>query len=266
MRFLNSVSISSMAKKIMVEEWRRALGKPERDSRLEKLKAEAVVWKEKQEQEKELLEEAEKRFLKLKRKVEGVLADVGQKLIEEKKNITLEKANRIIENLFWGVGKIYHIQWRSNGCDIWIELWKSRKFWQKGKEPPFIYKLQINEELEVDSYSLEEDEKVIATQKEGLLERQLATLFEGEGISGRGNGEIGPTIKEKLEEVGRVVEFKEFRDKEWIAKVELWEEVRKRNIQGKKSPLVTEYIAAKMLKDKLVVFPLRNRKEKKNEC
>ena len=258
---LNTTGIWLMARREIAQVWREAKGIKERNPRVDILEREAAMYGEKQEEERRRKEEAKAEFEKQRSKVDEVLKIISQKILEEKDNLTAEKAASLIEDAFGATGKVYDVQWREDGCDIWIEPWEKR--WSRqNRELPTIYKIRINEGLEMVSYDLIEDEEVRLKVNEQMLANQLNQLDESpdEDLLGA-DEDIEGALEKKLADVGRLVELKRLDENAWVATVELWEQMRIRNIERKgEGPVETEAILAKVVDGTITTSVIKGNK------
>ena len=243
----------------IAREWKMARGVTERDPRRDALEREAVMWRERREEVRLKAEEIRARFEKQKVKVDGALKIIGQKMLEEKGNLTAEGAIALIEDAFGAIGKIYNIDWREDGCNIWLEPWEER--WSRSKEDelPVIYNLKINDRLEVVSIDAVEDEQSIAEQQAVLLERELKTGESlDEGPPGADEEDIKTRLEKKIAKAGRLIELKKWKEDAWVATVEPWEDMRLRNIERNgQGPIETETIVAKVVDGDLIMAPVK---------
>ena len=258
---MNTATIWLMARREIAQVWREAKGIKERNPRVDILEREAAMYGEKQEEERRRKEEAKAEFEKQRFKVDEVLKIISQKILEEKDNLTAEKTVALIEDAFGATGKVYDVQWREDGCDIWIEPWEKRWSRQK-RELPTIYKIEINDELEMVSYDLVEDEEVRLKVNEQMLANQLNQLDESpdEDLLGA-DEDIEGALEKKLADVGRLVELKRLDENAWVATVELWEQMRIRNIERKgEGPIETEAILAKVVDGTITTSVIKGNK------
>ncbi len=255
---LNTTGIWLMARKEIAQVWREAKGIKERNPRIDILEREAAMYGEKQEKERKRKEEAKAEFEKQRSKVDEVLKIISQKILEEKDNLTAEKAASLIEDAFGATGKVYDVQWREDRCDIWIEPWEKR--WSRqDRELPTIYKIDINDKLEMVSYDLVEDEEVRLKVKEQMLANQLDESPDEEFLGS--DEDIEGTLEKKLADVGRFVELKRLDENAWVATVELWEQMKIRNIERKgEGPIETEAILAKVVDGTITTSVIKGNK------
>jgi len=261
---LNTTGIWLMARREIAQVWREAKGIKKRNPRIDALEREAAMYGQKQEEERLRQEKARAEFEKQKANVDEVLKIVGKKILEEKDNLAAEKAVSLFEDAFGATGKVYNVDWREDGCDIWFEPWEQR--WRRSNKAklPVIYNLKINDRLEVVSCDVIEDEKLIAEQQEVLLERQLQKGEPGESLDeeflGVDEEDIKAGIEKKIEKVGRLVELKKLKENTWLATVELWDQMRIRNVERKgEGPTVTENVLARVVDGTIVTSTVRGK-------
>ncbi|MFQ6066095.1 MAG: hypothetical protein ACE5K3_02305 [bacterium] len=253
-KLLNTATIWCMARKMIAQEWRRARGIKKKDFGLDLLEREAAAWKEEKEAQRIKQQEAEVRFRKQKDKLNEALRIIGQRMLEEKDNLTSRGAARFIEDAMGSIGKVYNVEWRNDGCDVWIEPWEERQSRQKrGETLPVIHRLRINENLGMVSYELVEDEKIRRKQKERMLANQLEKLVDEKPL-GEDEQDIKASLKKRIDQIGRLIELKRQEKNIWIAIVEPWEEVRRRNIERKgQGPVITEAILIKCVNETTII-------------
>ncbi len=232
-RSVNTATIWCAAKKMIAQEWRRAVGVKKRDRRLDQLEQEAAVWKERREEEKRKQERARIIFEKYKKDLENPLHDISEKMVAQKDDMNLEKANKLIEDALGNLGKVYNLDWKDKGLDVWIEPWEEKWTRQKrGDKNPVIFCIRINDRLEIDSINLVEDKDIIISRKKKMMERDLEKSIDKEEIHGLDNEEISQLLEKKLNEKGRVIELRRLQDNKWLASIEPWDEIRQRNLKG----------------------------------
>ncbi len=265
-RSMNTATIWLMARKEIAAVWREARGTPKKKNpKVELLEQEAAAYWEKQEEEKLRQEEVKARFEEQKVKVDGALQIMGERLLKEKDELTVKRAAGLIEEAFAPTGKIYNIDWREDGCDIWFEPWEERWRCSNKAKLPAIYNLKINDRLEVVSCDVIEDEKSIAEQQVVLLEREIQKGESGESLDeeflGADEEDIKAGIEKKVEKVGRIIELKKLKEGAWLATVELWDQMKIRNVERKgEGPIVTESILAKVVDGTIVTSHVQGKK------
>ena len=253
---LNTVTIFLMAKKMINHEWKKAKGIKKRDHRLEQLEREAAAWKAIQEEDKREKEQAVMKFEKYKKDLEKLLHDISEKVVAQKDDMNLEKANKIVEDSFGNVGKVYDIDWKDKGLDVWIEPWEEKWARQKrGDKNPVIFYLRMNDRLGIDSINVVEDKDIIISRKKKMMERELESSIDKEEITGMDNEEISQLLEKKLNEKGRVVELRRLQDNRWIASIEPWDEIRQRNIKGTESAVPSTQIDINYLRGRFSFEP-----------
>jgi len=265
-KFLNTVTIWCTARRMIAQEWRKAKGITKKDRGLAILEQEAaqiaIVIKEREEAERIQKQEAEARFRKHKQKFEEALKTIGQRMVQEKDNITAIGGIKLVEDSMGDIGKVYNVEWRSDGCDVWIEPWEERWPRQKtGTTRPVIYKLEINDKMEMASYDLVKDERIIKKQQEKMLANQIEKsvdepLHEPLDEDNQPSN-IQASLEKRIDQIGRLIELKKQKEDMWIASVETWEEMRKRNIENKgKGPLVTQGFSLKWVNGTVEASPI----------
>ncbi|MCK4418772.1 hypothetical protein KAV79_03105, partial [Candidatus Aerophobetes bacterium] len=249
---LNTATIWCLARKMIAREWRRAKGIKKKDFSLDLLEREAAAWKE--EKEVQGTRQPEVDVSKHKEKFDEALRIIGERMLEEKDNSTSREALRLIENAMESIGKVYNVEWRNDGFDVCIEPWEERRSGQKrGETLPIIYKLRINDNLQMVSYELVEDEKIRRKQKERMLTNQLEKLIDEKSLKGD-EQDIKVSLEKRIGQVGRLIELKKQEENIWIAIIEPWEEVRRRNIERKgQGPVITEAILIKCVNETTII-------------
>ena len=267
-RLLNTVTIWCMGRKMMDREWAKAKGIKKRDPRVVALEREAELYGERQEEEKRKKEDERLRTLEAKRKSEGPLHIFADRLLEKKEEegqLTPKAVNDLLEEILGDAGMIYEMNWLKDGCEIWLEPWDERHMRQKMQETePAIYKLVIDDNLDILSYDLVRDQELKKEKRKELLAKDLQEIearaaSREEGLLLEDEEEIKNFLEEKLTKIGRIEEFKKWTHLSWTALIEPWDEMRKRNIERKgEPPIETERILARVVKGKLVVVPLKD--------
>ena len=265
---LNTATIWCMGRKMMAREWAKAKGITKRDPRVVALEREAASYGERQEEEKRKKEEERLRVLEQKRKIEEPLRIFGDRLLakkEEDGRLTSKIVNDLLEEILGDAGMIYEINWLKDGCEVWLEPWDERRMRQKMQETePAIYRLVIDDNLDIVSYELVRDQELKEEKRKELLVKDLQEIevraaSAEEGILFEDEEEVKRFLEEKLSKIGRIEEFRKWTRMSWTALVESWDEMRKRNTERKgEPPIVTERILARVVKGKLVVVPLKD--------
>lgn len=254
-RRVNTATIFCFAKKLIAKEWRRALGKRREDPRVSALERMAASWEQKKEEEKRRAEEEKIKIEKQKGKVEKYLDIFGGKLLEVKDRITTEQATKLFKETLEGVGEVMEVIWTGEGCEALIEPWEEKRLRRQKRDTlPVIYRLKIDDKLEITSYEPIEDEDVRVRKQKGMLMKPLEISLEPESLKTDGESAIKKLLENKLEEIGRIVEINRINGG-WSAKIEPWEEMRVRNIErGGGPPVITHEVEAKLAEGKLVLF------------
>jgi len=148
---LNAASIWVFGRKLMAREWARALGKKLPDPRALALEREARIWDERREEERRKLE-----------REKGMLESLCQLLSDEGK-FTQAKKER------WDFGGVeFLITKLKNSWNIYIEaLERSAYMRRKGWSDLLgIYKVRVNKDLNMTSFSRKKDFLELERQKE----------------------------------------------------------------------------------------------------
>jgi len=262
---LNMATVVAIRKKLIAIEWARALGKSTRDSRLYDLEREAAGWYQKREDEKRRKEEIEARIEKHKESLSEILTVFAKMLREEKDATTgpFQAKSRteveqfrmrrkamgpknlatLMEESLENAGEVFDIEWQEDGCLIWIEPWEEKKLRKiSGFDIPVIYRVRINENLEVSSYEAVEDQEVIESLKQEILTKPFRESLEGVSFNMDDEEQAQQFLEDKLSEIGRLISL-ERTENGWLATVEPWEEMRLRNTERKGNPpIVTDQI------------------------
>ena len=102
-----------------------------------------------------------------------------------------------------------------------------------------------------------------------IAERELQKeCLSDEEPLGTDEEDIKTRLEEKIEKVGRLIELKKLKEGAWLATVELWDQMRIRNVERKgEGPIVTESILAKVVDGTIVTSHVSGKKswEKKQE-
>jgi len=242
-RSVNTATLWCAARKMIAQEWRKARGVKKQDCRFDRFEKEAASLKERREEEKRKQEQVKIRFEKYKKLLERPLSRIGNKITEEKDNITKENADKFIEDAFENVGRVYNLEWKDTAVDVWIEPWEEKRARQKrgGVHPVVVY-FRINNRLGIDFIKFIEDEEVVV-QKKRMMERELESSIDKEEMASMSDEEVSQFLDKKLSEMGRVIDVRKFQDNRWIASIEPWEEIKKRRIkEGGKGPVARTQI------------------------
>lgn len=265
---LNTATIWCMGRKMMAREWAKALGITKPDPRVVALEREALAYGERQEDEKRKKEEERLRAIEAKAKIEEPLRIFGDRLLakkEEEGHLTSKMVNDLLEEVLGDIGMIYEMNWLKDGCEIWLEPWDERYIRQKMHESePVIYRLVIDDNLDILSYDLVRDEELKREKRKELFGKNLQEIeakaaSPEEGLVFEDEETIKGFLETELSKTGRIEEVRKWGHLSWTALVEPWDEMKKRNMERKgEPPIVTERILARAVKGKLVVVPLKD--------
>ncbi|MEW6685011.1 MAG: hypothetical protein AB1393_02235 [Candidatus Edwardsbacteria bacterium] len=253
---LNMATIVALRKKLIAAEWARALGKRTQDTRLHDLEREAVVWKQRKEEEKRKKEEIRMRIEKHKEVLNEALIEFGERLKDQKDAADPKMASGLLEEVSENAGEVFDIEWQENRCLIWIEPWEEKKCRRiSGFDIPIIYRVEIDENFQISSFEEVEDEEVIESLREELLTKPLRESLRGISFNIDNEDEARQLLEDKFSEIGRLISLERTADG-WLATIEPWEEMRLRNVKRKgKPPIVTEEIEIGWKDGKLEFVP-----------
>ncbi|MFZ6016269.1 MAG: hypothetical protein ACOYU0_01385 [Nitrospirota bacterium] len=253
---LNMATIVALRKKLIATEWARALGKRTQDSRLHDLEREAVVWKQRKEEEKRKKEEIRMRIEKHKEVLNEALIEFGKRLRDQKDALDPKMASGLLEEVLENAGEVFDIEWQENRCLIWIEPWEEKKHRRIfGFDIPIIYRVEIDENFQISSFEEVEDEEVIESLREELLTKPLRESLRGISFNIDNEDKARQLLEDKFSEIGRLISLERTADG-WLATIEPWEEMRLRNVKRKgKPPIVTEEIEIGWKDGKLEFVP-----------
>jgi len=111
-----------------------------------------------------------------------------------------------------------------------------------GFDIPIIYRVSIDGDLRISSFEEVEDEEVIESLREELLTRPFRESLAGISFNIDREDEAKEFLEDKLSEIGRLINL-ERTEYGWLATIEPWEEMRRRNVKRKgNSPIVTDEI------------------------
>lgn len=240
---LNMATIVALRKKIIAKEWARALGKRTQDTRFYDLEQEAAMWKQRREEAKRREEEISMRIARHKEVLSEALIEFGKRLRDKRDTTDPKELSALLEESLENAGEVFDIEWEENECLVWIEPWEEKKLRRfLGFDIPVIYRVKIDENLEISSYEKVEDEEVIESLKEEILTRPLKRSLEGVSFNIDNEKEAQQFLEDKLLDIGRLINL-ERPEAGWLATIEPWEEMRLRNIKRRgKTPIVTDEI------------------------
>ncbi|MBU4483732.1 MAG: hypothetical protein KKG62_06465 [Actinobacteria bacterium] len=264
---LNMATIVSIRKKLIAKEWARALGKRTQDTRFYDLEREAATWKERREAEEKRKKEIRLRIERNKEVLSEALAEFGKKLREQKVatagnpkpnqgTMDLKALSALLEESLENAGGVFDIEWKENECLVWIEPWEEKKQRRLlGFDIPVIYRVRIDENLEITSYEKVEDEEIIESLREEILTKPLRESLQGVSFNIDNEQEAQAFLEDKLLNIGRLINLERTKTG-WLATIEPWEEIRLRNVKrGGKPPIVTDQIQVSWKDGKLKFTP-----------
>ncbi len=222
---LNPATIRSIAKKLIAREWRRALGKPRRDTRGEQLEREAGNWREKKELERKLKEEEQLKLVRYASDFNQALNEFSLDLIEGRWGERPNDAESAFREQMETLGELYKIEWAESGCRLWYEPWREIRGRRKSAAPvPVIYTCVIDAGMNITTFSKNEDENFLPE----LREEELARSFEMlQGEEQNGDDTLEDILEEAVSGLGRIAAFSKT-SSGWVASIEPWEEMRMR--------------------------------------
>ncbi len=242
---LNMATVVAIRKKLIAQEWARVLGKKTNDRRHNDLDQVASSWFKKREEDRIIKEETKRKIEKYKNSIHQILI-VFCKNLNEKKDILLlnpDEISKLMEQTFENFGDVFDIDWQENACVILLEPWEEKRNRKiSGLNNPMLFRIIIDENLEVKSFEKVSDDEIIKSMKEQILTKPIRKSIEE--LSSKIENEI--QAKQFLEDifakVGRLMELRRTLDG-WLAIIETWEEMRLRNIErGGEPPIVTDEI------------------------
>ena len=226
-RYLNTATIYSIGRKLIAREWRRALGKPKRNIKLEQLEREAIALHERSEAVREKEDQEKQRTEHHIHDLNKVLEEFASRLTEEIDEIESDQFAKTFEDYLRGVGNPYKVEWSEEGCQILYEPWAETRA-RKVTDDPVVYTAFIDKEMNITLLTRKsEDDNVMDEVKEGNLSDVLERLVEEQSPSDE--DEIARLVQKTISEVGRIVSFNQT-PSGWVANVEPWASMRRRNI------------------------------------
>ena len=234
-RTINTATVVAIRKKLMAQEWRRALGISRPDPRMVLLDKEASQWKERREARERQEAEEKRRMEELRGQLQACLRVFRKKLYEVRHSLTPDIAVQLFEEAFDTLGQVVDLKWEKDGCRAVIEPWEEKKRRRREHLPePILYELCIDQELNISSYEKIKDEKRRRAEEARYFLKPLTNVIREK------SPQVGiKVLEEGLSEAGRIVTLDQQGDR-WKAVVEPWEEMRVRNIErGGHPPVVT---------------------------
>ncbi|MDP2961107.1 MAG: hypothetical protein Q8N71_06750, partial [candidate division Zixibacteria bacterium] len=234
---INTATVVSIRKKLIAAEWRRALGKPQQDNRLQDLEREAVVWKQKKTEAARIKEEIRMRIEGHKEALSEALTEFDRGLTEKKESLKPEELAALLERCLEKAGEVFDIEWQQDNCLIWMEPWEEKKRRKiLGFDIPVIYRVKIDGGFQISSFEEVEDEEVIESLREELLTKPLRESLKGMMSFNISNEEDAKGfLEDKLSEIGRLISL-ERTEYGWFVTIEPWEEMRLRNTKKSNGP------------------------------
>ena len=157
---LNTATVVKIRKKMIADEWARALGRRTQAASFCDLERQAVVWLQRRE-EKNKEEKKEKiRCEQHKKAVNKILAEFSKKLKEKEVAENPKKLSDLFQLLLENAGEVFNVEWQEKKCSIWIETWAEKKIRRIAELTiPKMYRIEINENFEIASCRKVENEK-----------------------------------------------------------------------------------------------------------
>ena len=240
---LNTATVVSIRKKLIAKEWARALGKKTQNNDTYHLEQEADKWWKNKEEKKKEAERERIRYEQYKKTLNEILLEFS-KILREKKVIKNPKElSDLLLKLLEDAGEIFNIEWQEKKCIIWIETWKEKKIRRiVGLNIPAIYKIEINDNLEIFSCEKVENEKALKNLWADVLNRSLGKRLEEISFNLNDKKQTREFLENILCEAGRLIDLAHS-GYNWLATIESWENMRQRNLKRKgKPPIITEQI------------------------
>ena len=240
---INTATVIKIRKKMIADEWARALGNRRQNTNLCNLEQQAVVYSQRRE-EKNKEEKKEKiRCEQHKKAVNKILAEFSNKLRDKKVAENPEKLSDLFQISLENAGEVFNVEWQEKKCIIWMETWTEKKIRRIAELTiPKIYKIEINENLEIASCKKVENEKALKKLRVETLNKFFSKHLEEISFDINNEKNTKEFLEDTLCEVGSLINLKHSGNK-WLATIEFWDNMRKRNVKRKeKSPIITEQI------------------------
>jgi len=240
---LNTATVIKIRKKMIADEWRRALGKRSQGNNFSNLERQADEWWQKKEEKKEEAEKERIRCGQYKKTLSEIILEFS-KILREKKVIKNHKElSDLLLKLLENSGDIFNIEWQEKKCIIWIETWQEKKNRIiAGLNIPTIYRIEINENLEISSCKKVENEKTLKKLRVEVLNKLLNQRLEEVSLNLNDKKQTREFLEDILCEAGHLINL-EHSGYEWLATIESWENMRQRNLKRKgEPPIITEQI------------------------
>lgn len=240
---LNTATVVSIRKKLIAKEWARALGKKTQNNDIYNLKRQADKWWQKKEEKKKEAEKERIRYEQYKKTLNEILSEFS-KILREKKVIKNPKElSDLLLKVLENAGEIFNIEWQEKKCIIWIETWKEKKIRRiAGLNTPIIYRIEINENLEISFCKKVEKVEALKKLRVEVLNKSLSKHLEEISFNLNNKKQTREFLENILSEAGRLIDLEHSGNK-WLATIESWENMRQRNVKRKgKPPIITEQI------------------------
>ncbi|MDA3832877.1 MAG: hypothetical protein PF495_05725 [Spirochaetales bacterium] len=235
---LNTASIARIARKIMAREWASALGGSRSyDSEQVGIEREAVQYKQKKAAETERKELEHQRAHKQRTALEKALRSFGRSLLKPAKPVTPESAEILLKEALSETGEFISITWQPDGCRILLEPWEEKRSRRKSGETVLaVFQATVDDNLMLTSYQKIEDPLLLRQTSNDIIIKKIRLNFR------KSPGQDFHAFENAVAEGGRIIQSMEI-DEGWKVKFELWEEMRKRNLERKgRPPIVTNVI------------------------
>jgi len=233
----NPASVSLMARKIMAREWANALGRGrgvEDDKSV--IERNAEQFRQKKEAERERKEIEEKRANEQRGVLENALRSFGRALLTASKPVTPETAEALFEAALMDAGEFISITWQEDGCRILIEPWEERRLRREnGETAPAVFQATVDDNLMLASYERVENPELLQQTQNEIILKNILSSFR------RSARQDLDTFEDAVAECGRIIRSTKA-DGGWKIKVEPWEEMRIRNMEGGGRPPVVTYV------------------------
>jgi len=241
---LNTATVVAIRKKLIALEWARALGKKTGNRRHHDLDQVASSWLKKREEDKIIKQETKRKIEKYKYSLHQTLIVFCNNL-KEKKDILLnpDEISKLMEQTFENFGDVFDIDWQENACVILLEPWEEKRNRKiSGLNKPMLFRIIIDENLEVKSFEKVSDEEIIKSMKEQILTKPIRKSIEELSSKIENEKQAKQFLEDIFAKIGRLIKLKRTLYG-WLAKIETWEEMRLRNIKrGGEPPIITDEI------------------------
>lgn len=235
----SAASIWRLARKMMAQEWRRALNKPMPDPAIIALEDSAVRIREEIDERKSraaLEEEEKQRADRQVRMLHEALKDIAGFYVRGGNEPGPAEFLETFIGAVRELGFVFEIRWDTDGCEIRLEPWEERRLRRMRRDDnPVVYHIGIDKDMEVVLRGIgqvdiplhstdnsrggeEEDKDLFGVLAPGT---RLLKLEDGE--------EPQIALRKRLSELGKAVGIEQDGDG-WRAKLVPWGEVRARRL------------------------------------